>query len=238
MNDLPFLTDEKDMAEAQPVAETPAPEPVAPSQGEPEPAAPPAAQPEEAKHIPISALLDEREKRQKFEREAEELRRWKAEQEQRQRQQAAPKIDVLDDPEGFARQQQQMLQQAILQDRYERSLDAAVEKHGQDTVKAVVDFFNDPAHAPKTHEFIRHPDPFKAAFKYYQEQREIAEIRGVGGVEAMRAKIEAELREKLLAEVQPPAPKAPPPSMAATPGTSGGVKDPTASGFASLFERE
>ena len=80
---LPFLDDEaraeetpEVTAEVQP--EPPAPEPEA-SKGEPV-AAPPAAV-EEPKHIPITALLDERERRQQAAREAEDLRKKLAEME-------------------------------------------------------------------------------------------------------------------------------------------------------------
>lgn len=236
MSDLPFLTDEKDMAEAveaeQPVQPEHEPEP----KGEPEPAAPPAAEPEESKHVPLTALLDERDKRKQREQEAEELRRRLAEYEARNAPQPKP-IDPVEDPQGYAAQVQQAMQAAIIRDRYERSLEAAVEAHGKETVDAVVAFFNDPKHAPKTQEFIQRPDPFKAAFRYYQEQKEVEEVRSVGGVAALREKIAAEIRAELEAKIAQPAPKAPPPSMAATPGTGSG-KEPPASGFAALFERE
>lgn len=227
---LSFLDDQP---QPEPVAVEPAPAPEPEIEGEPT-AAPPAA-PEAPSAVPLSALLDEREKRQQATRELEELKRWKAEQEAKSRPQPKP-IDLIEDPEGFARQQQQMLQTAILQDRYERSMDSAVEKHGQATVNAVVQFFNDPAHAPKTHEFIRHPDPFKVAFRYYQEQKELEEVRGAGGISALREKLAAEIREQLLAEAQPSAPKpaTPPPSLSSA-SSSGAAKAPPINGFDVAF---
>lgn len=218
----------------------PQPEPVAEIAPEPEPevegvedAAPPAA-PEAPSAVPLTALLDEREKRQQATREADELRRKLAEYEAQARPQPKP-IDLIEDPEGFARQQQQMLQNAILQDRYERSLDAAKEKHGDQAVDTLIAFFNDPRHAPKTQEFIRQPDPFRAAFRYYQEQQEAEEFRSVGGIAAMREKLAAEIREQVLAEVtSTQKPATPPPSLSSAAPT-GSSKAPPASGFDAAF---
>ena len=218
----------------------PQPEPVAEVAQEPElevegveDAAPPAA-PEAPSAVPLTALLDEREKRQQATREAEELRRELA----AIKAQAQPKpqpIDLIEDPEGFARQQQQILQSALLQDRYVRSLDSAKEKHGEAAVHKRVAFFNDARHAPKTQEFIRQPDPFRAAFRYFQEQQEVEEFRSVGGIAAMREKIAAEIREQVLAEVtgaQKPA--TPPPSLSSAAPT-GSSKAPPVNGFDAAF---
>jgi arylsulfatase A-like enzyme len=179
-------------------------------------------------------LLDEREKRQQAKHEADSLRRKVAELEAQMRPQ--PKtVDLIEDPEGFARQQQQMLQTAILQDRYERSLDAAREKHGEDKVQEVIAFFNDPKHAPKSSEFVRQPDPFRAAFRYYEEQREVEQVRTAGGLTAMQDRIRAEIREQILAEMSgAPKPATPPPSLsgAASPGPA---KTPPINGFDAAF---
>lgn len=229
---LSFLDDTaQPQAEAAPVT-PPEPEPVA-DQGEPI-ATPPVA-PEPHREVPLTALLDEREKRQQAAREAEELRRELAALKAQAQPQPKP-IDVLEDPEGFARQQQMALQSAILQDRYERSRWQAEEKHGAETVKAVIEFFNDPAHAPKSQEFIRHPDPFAAAFRYYTEQQEVAKVRAAGGVDAIRQQLEAEIREKVLAELQTSAPKpaTPPPSLASA-ASSGAAKAPPVNGFDAAF---
>ena len=228
---LAFLDD---AAQPQPQPEQVAPEPEVEAAPEGEQHAAPPAAPEAPSAVPLTALLDEREKRQQANREADELRRKLAEYEAQARPQPKP-IDLIEDPEGFARQQQQMLQAAILQDRYERSRDAAEEKHGKETVDAVVAFFNDPRHAPKTQEFIRQPDPFRAAFRYYQEQKEVEEFRSVGGIEAMRAKIAAEIREQILAEtVSAPKPATPPPSLSSG-ASSGASKAPPINGFDATF---
>jgi len=228
---LSFLDDNPQPAEAAPVALQ---EPEVEGQGE-DTAAPPAAQ-EPHKDVPLTALLDEREKRQQAAREADELRRELAALRAQAHPQPRP-IDVIEDPEGFARQQQQALQTAIMQDRYERSRYVAEKTHGKDKVQEVIAFFNDPQHSPKSLEFIRHPDPFTAAFEYYQEQQEVAKVRGAGGLDAIRQQLEAEIREKLLAEMQSasaPKPATPPPSLASA-ASSGAAKAPPINGFDAAF---
>lgn len=78
---------------------------VVPSSAEPKvetPAAEPAKERQEPElhRVPLRELLDEREKRQKIEREAEELRRYKAEQE-RIAQRPAERVDPFANPDGF-----------------------------------------------------------------------------------------------------------------------------------------
>lgn len=87
-------------------AETPAVEtPVAPAEKETPavaaPAEPAAAAP--APHmVPLTALLDQREQLQAARREAEELRKWRAEQERVRQQAAAQAPHPIEDPDGFA----------------------------------------------------------------------------------------------------------------------------------------
>lgn len=96
---------------AEPVAPTPAPtpEPVAAA-----PVATPTPEPVKAEpwHVPISALLDERDKRQQLKRELDELRA----------QQQPSKIpSVTEDPEAFARYQQQLVHETATNTRFETS---------------------------------------------------------------------------------------------------------------------
>lgn len=101
---------------------------------EPQPAPQPTPEPEapkdEPRSIPLATALQWRD-------EARELKRWKEQQEAQQRQPAeAP--DPFDDPTGFASYQQQQVQQAIIADRFERSNEDAIEKWGEDKVRAAV----------------------------------------------------------------------------------------------------
>jgi hypothetical protein len=229
---LSFLEDVPEAPKAEPAKVEPEVE-VQADKGE-EPATPPVAQ-EADKGVPLVALLDEREKRHQAAREADELRRELAALKAQAQPKAKP-IDVLEDPEGFARQQQQMLQQAILDDRLERSRYMAVEKHGEAKINEVISFFNDPQHAPKTHEFKFHPDPVGAAIRYYEEQQELTRLRSEGGLSAYETKLREQIRAELLAEVQSggPKPATPPPSLASA-ASSGAAKAPPVNGFDAMF---
>src|SRR6478735_6823898 len=90
--------------------------------------------PPQGGQIPIQALLDEREKRQKAEREAGELRAWRQQQEATRAQPSRP--DPYDDPEAFAAWQQQQIAQVSWDTTRNISLRFAAEKHGQETVAA------------------------------------------------------------------------------------------------------
>lgn len=98
-------------AEAEP-QEAEAPQEEAPQEPEPTKAEePPSSEAQEAEDrmIPLAAHLDEREKRQKLERELEELRRQQTPQEPKQR------IDPVEDPDGYQDQMEAQLRQATFQ---------------------------------------------------------------------------------------------------------------------------
>lgn len=228
---LPFLNDDAFTEEQapEPVAEQqPEPAPVE-AKGEPE-AAPPAAV-EEAKHIPITALLDERDKRKAAMAEADQLRRKLAEYEAK----TAPKPDFYADPEAALTATQQAAQQAAiaaaLNTKLETSRFLAEKEFGAEVVKEAYAFFDQNPHLSR--DLIASPSPFHEAVKTYQRHKMMQEIGDDPA--SYRARIEAETRERLLAEMQAqPKPTAPPPSMASAPGTSGAQQPPT-SGFDALF---
>lgn len=111
--------------QVEPVAE---PEPVS----APEPV-PVAEAPQDDRHVPLGKFLDQRD-------ELRDYKRRVAEFEARQNQTAQAIPDVFDDPEAFAAHQQSLVQQAIVTDRFERSNEDAIEKYGEDKVKAAVDW--------------------------------------------------------------------------------------------------
>jgi hypothetical protein len=119
--------------EPQPV-ETPEPEAL--EQPEPEPAPEPAPEPPveapKDERVPLATYLDTRDRAKKAEARAAEL-------EARFAQQPAPP-SPYDDPEGYAAYQEQRVQALIVQDRFERSNEAAIEKYGEDTVQAAVEW--------------------------------------------------------------------------------------------------
>lgn len=230
MSDLPFLTEEKDMAEdVAPEPEQVEAQPEPESKGEPEPAATPAAQPEEPKHIPLTALLDEREKRQKAEKERDDMAR--AMQAFRAAQQPQP--DIATDPQAVLAQLEARVRQETIVQKVQTSRFLAEKEYGADLVKEAHAFFDENPHLSQA--LLNHPSPYHEAIAVYKRHKALQEIGPDPDA------YEAKLREKLLAELQanltPQPPKAPPPSMAASPATGGGKPPPT-SGFSALFERE
>lgn len=229
--DLPFLKDDG-YADTEEQAQAPEPQAEEQPKGEPAPqeqAAPPAAV-EETKHIPISALLDERDKRKAAMAEAEALRAKIAEYEAK----AAPKPDFFADPEAALNAAQQAAMAAAYNTKLETSRFLAEKDFGAETVNEAYAFFDQNPHL--TAQFRNAPSPYHAAVETYRKIKAMQEIGD--DPQAYRARIEEEVRQRLLAEMQSqPKPNAPPPSMAAAPGTGAG-KAPTASGFDALFARE
>ena len=227
MNDLPFLDDgqaEEPITEAVAVATDAAAEVVSEAKGEP--VAPPAT-PEDHGRIPIAALLDEREKRKEKEREAEELRRRIAEMEAK----AAPKPDFFADPEAALAAAQRAAQAAAINTKLETSRFLAEEKYGAEKVQAAYEFFDKNPHLSAP--LLNSPSPFHAAVREYEKHMAMTEIGEDPA--AYRARIEAEIREKILAEMNvQPKPATPPPSLSSASSVSAG-KAPPVSGFAQMF---
>lgn len=217
---LSFLDEAEDEVELveqiAPQEETiPEPEP----EGEPV-AVPPAAQ-EEVRAIPLTALLDEREKRQKAERDLAELQRWKAEQEVA----ARPKPDFFENPEAAISQAQRAAMDAVYQTKLDTSRFLAVEKFGEDKVAAAYAFFDRNPHLSQP--LANHPSPFHEAVRIYEKHRMIEEMG-----DDPQAWLDGKLRAQTAAPI--PAAVAPPPSLSSA-QASPGVKAPAVSGFAQTF---
>lgn len=234
---LAFL-DQKGMTETpapEPVQADPAPEPIQP---EGEPATPPVAQAEEPRHIPITALLDEREKRQAKEREAEELRRKLAEYEARQ-QPVAPPPDVFTDPDQRFSYERQQVQGAIIGVKMQQSRFLAERDFSPEEVNAAVEWFND--YPELSHKMINHPSPFHAAVETYRRFK-AAEKVGPDPDAFINAEVERRLAERLAAaapaQVQPPRPAAPA-SLATAPAVGRATSQPQSPGsiFDATFKR-
>lgn len=155
----------------QPAADAPdaAPEPVvAPEPAKPEPG-----------FIPIAAMLDEREKRQRLERENEELRKAQAERQAK----AQPQIDPIIDPEGY----QAHVARQVEIGRQRMSAAMAVDKYGEETVKAAESAFNaalarNPALGQEIADSVH---PYDFAVKWHRKQQLASEIGDVDSVEAL-----------------------------------------------------
>jgi len=116
-------------ASEPPVATQPAPEPApepTPSQPVSAPVQPPPG------YIPMAAVLDEREKRQKYERELEDLRRKFEEATKKPPQ----PLDPIADPEAFERQLNERIERVRWDAITSASHVAALRLHGPEKVKA------------------------------------------------------------------------------------------------------
>lgn len=241
---LDFLDESTEAAAVEAEAEAPEPEQpeavkatpepeAAPQEDEPKAegtgetkAGPPPAGEEKQSFIPVTALLDEREKRQKAEREAEALRQWRAQVEAQQRQ-GQKKPDFFDNPD-------QAVQQALVATKVQQSRFFAERDFGAETVNEAMAYFD--LHPQHTQQFLSHPSPFHAAVEFYKRQKFLDEVKDP---DEWRNAERERLKQELMAELQaaPPQPsasKAPPPSMAKAPATG---RDAIAPGnaFESLF---
>lgn len=115
-------------AQVQPPEPVSNPEPIA-EPGNVEPAAQPTVPPG---YIPYAQALDEREKRQASQRDADE---WKRKYEEATKKAPEP-LDPIADPEGFERQLQDRFRRAEWDATTRVSLGFAVRQHGAETVKA------------------------------------------------------------------------------------------------------
>lgn len=207
---------EKAEAEAEGTGEVEEPE-----TPEPEQAAPPVAEKESAGQVPLSVVLDERERRQKAEQQVAELKKWREQQEreaaQREAQKKAP--DWFEDPQAAAQFQAQSIQRQVLNTHLNQSQFLAEREFGKEIVGETEAFVRQNPHVIA--QVRNHPSPWHAAVEVYQRHKAIEEIGT--DPEAYKAK----LREEIQAEILNQAPvqqktKAPPPSMASAPSAGKG----------------
>lgn len=221
---LPFLNEEGFEEEApveEQVQAEPEEQPEEPK-GE-ETAAPPVAQDDTGKHIPISALLDEREKRQALQREVEALR--KAQQPQKQ-------PDFYEDPEGRLTQERAQVQHMLWNERLNMSETLARQSHGDEAVDGAREAFAEEVKRnPALYaELQRQANPYGFVVQWHKRQSVLSKMG-----DDPEAYIEAQVKARLEAmQAVQPKPSAPPPSLASA-AASGGQKEPPASGFGALF---
>lgn len=229
---LDFLNGEQTEPEVETVeaeqVEAVAPEP---EKGEPEAAPPAAVVEEKPSAIPISALLDERDRRQKAEREAEELRQWRKQIEAQQNAKPAP--DFYADPDQRLAYERNQFQAQFTAMKLQQSRFLAERDFGAEEVKAAYAYFDQ--NPQLSHQLLEHPSPFHAAVELYKRQRVVEEIGA--DPEAWKTKqmeaIKEQLRAELMAEQQGIAPPKPriPGSLASAPA-AGKAGEPRARGSA------
>lgn len=187
-----------------------------------EDAAPPAADRQDKSHsVPVTALLDEREKRQRIEAEAEQAKRELAEYRRREEQarRQPPEVpDILENPDGYRQHVESMFDQRLNAQRLQMSRFMAEREYGAEEVNAAFEFFN--RHPRDSWALIQEASPFHAAVEAYRRNQAVEEFGTDPNAyrEKLRAEMEAEMREsiraELAAEMTPNRPKSPPRSLA------------------------
>lgn len=213
------------LGEEQPTEAAPQPETIGPKRDEqgrfaskepgdqaaeaPQPEAPPASEQSAPENVPFAALKDERAKRQELERRLQE---YEAFFEQARNAQAQPQaVDPEADPIAYvtAQVQQALLpqvQQQQLQTRVEVTEVLARQKWADYDEK--VELFKEEAvkNPFLVREVMQAANPAEYA---YNVASQIAQARQYGGQTPTREQIEAELREKIMAEIGMPQRQAP-----------------------------
>lgn len=229
----------------EPTPEPPASEPPAQVQPASEPAPEPTSQPVSAPvqpppgYIPMAAVLDEREKRQKYERELEELRR-KFEEATRKPPQP---LDPIADPEAFERQLNERIERVRWDAITSASHVAALRLHGPEKVKSAEEWLQLELQSnPAFWQVIqRQPDPYDFVVSQHQRSLRLQKI-GDEDPEAWAQKW-AEANGYVKAGQQPqqsvggaspsPQPTLPRPSLASAPSAAGKAPNvPTGPGAA------
>jgi hypothetical protein len=180
--------------------------------------------------VPITALLDEREKRQAAERDQADLKRRIAEFESRKE---APKVpDMFADPEGYAQHTQRQIAETEARVTQRISGVMAVQAYGEEVVKAAEAWANkNPAVLA---EAMASSHPYDHAVKAYKQHQDMQSLGGKSLNEYMAAQVAAELAKHGItiapgaAPVAAPAPSvsnpAPPPRSIANAPTANGPK--------------
>lgn len=151
-----------------------------------------------------AAYKDEKENKQRYKREAEELR---AEVERLRTQQPQQKrIDPIDDPEGFERSLEQRLEQRLLNERIQFSERFARSQYGEEMWEQTNGWLMTQPDGFRQ-QFLQSSDPCGDAVKAFKRHQAMQEIGDDPA--AYRERLEAEIRERVLAEMQPAAPQQP-----------------------------
>lgn len=190
-------------------------------QGQPEPSSSDEPQADETGKVPLAALHAERSKVKRYTEQVAEFQKkledQNAQWEQRFSQimtavvpkqaqpEPVPQPEIWDDPNAFVRSQAMEMVSPLQQRLLAMAREVAEVRYQPDTVKAAEEAFNNAARTgqidPVEYNRIQSsPNPFAAAVQWHQKTAAMAEIGSDPA--AYRAKLEQELREKLMAEFQ------------------------------------
>ncbi len=232
-----FAVDESQVQE--PEVETPeetgfAPEEPAPTP-EPDPAPEPAATPTEQQQpgfVPPTAVLDERDKRQKLERELAEIRAQVA---RTQQEQAGEAPSIYDDPIAYQEQLEARVAATEFRVREEMSDRFAKQTHGEEAVSAAESWGMEQAKTDRyfAQRYMSQPDPkgwLIAEHKRDQIAKDPAAFARQWAEQNGYAPLNTQPQAATPAPVQSAAPAAVPPrSIASAPSSSGAVHTPITS---------
>jgi hypothetical protein len=205
----------KEAAEAPQVAEafaeaTPAPEPTPAPQVEARP---------EAGHVPITALLEERERRQAMEAQLRTLQQHVAQQQQ-------PAPNPEEDLTGWVQHQQQQTQQSVVSAKLQISEDIAIERFGEQLVREADAWALEKARQmPGFQEhLISQRNPYGYLVQMYQREKALEKIdpAEMDQYLAWKAAQSAAAQAQPAAPAATPQPSAPPRSIASLPSAGGG----------------
>jgi hypothetical protein len=180
-----------------------------------DPGAPPAPVEKTTRDIPITALLDEREKRQRAEAELALMRRQIAAN------QPKPELpDPMTDAEGYTRTitgvfEQRLQAQMLNQSKFLAERDPAIGKALVDEAMAWFDAQPYEASA----QFLSAPSPFHAAVEFYQQRKAEAERTAPDYEAKLRERLKAELLAEMGHVSQPSTRPSVPRSLANATGT-------------------
>lgn len=144
----------------------------------------------------LKAVLDEREKRQAAQREAEELRK-----QLEATKQPKPKTSVLEDEGKFRNELLQDFETRLVNDRLNMSQALAEREFGKDVVTEKVKIFKELAseNPELRNRFASASLPYHELVSIVDKHKEVKEMENI---DAYREKIRAEEREKLLKEFE------------------------------------
>lgn len=197
-----------------------------------EPSTPPVDEHKQT-NVPVTALLDEREKRQAAQREAEEARKQMAVIEAKLRELQTPKEapDFYSDPEAAIQGHTQKLQEQLWDDKLNMSEAMAVDKFGAEAVEeAKAAFISAVQSDPTLYQRLRtQAHPYAFVMDWHKREKFLSEVKDpdVWREEQMRL-----LREQIAKEAEglsTPKPTLPPASLAKAPSAGG---DPKSAGSA------
>ena len=142
--------------------------------------------------VPLTTLLDEREKRQALERKM-----------QKPAVEPTPAPDFYDNPQAAVQHEIQPVQKQILQSKLDTSRFIAEREFGKEKVDEAFAYFNE--HPDKSAELLNHPSPFHAAVEVYDREKAAKEIGDpVKYRETLKAEILAEIQaEQVTDELKP-----------------------------------